>query len=165
MKKTFSTILLVFALLFYFKPIAQNTVTKEDLKTLIGEWTGSLTYIDYRSNKPYTMPANLRVEAGKNDFQLLLFNIYPNEPKANDRSKIKISKNGDKLDNHPVKSREELTDGQIQLTTEYAGKDNNKNALIRNIYIIGERQFVIRKEVKFENSDDWLMRNEFNYKR
>lgn len=165
MNKTVSIIIFIIALLFSFENYSQNTVTKDDLKVLFGEWTGTLTYIDYSSNKPYTMPANLIVEQGKNENQILLINNYPNEPKANSKDKIKISKNGELLDNKKVNSKEKLSDGQIQIITEYSGKDNNKNAFIRNIYIIGEKQFVIRKEVKFENSDEWLMRNEYNYNR
>ncbi len=77
--------------------------------------------------------------------------------------KIKVSKNGELLNNHKVKSKQKLSNGQIQITTEYSGKDNNKKALIRNLYILGENQFIIRKEVKYENSDEWLKRNEFSY--
>ena len=165
MKKTVSIVIIIFALLFSIKNYSQNIVTKDDLQILHGKWTGTLTYIDYSSNKPYTMPANLIVEQGKNENQILLFNNYPNEPKANSKDKIKISKNGELLDNKKVKSKEKLADNQIQIITEYSGKDNKKKALIRNIYIIGEKQFVIRKEVKFNNSEEWIVRNKYSYNR
>ena len=165
MKKTVSIVIIIFALLFSIKNYSQNIVTKDDLQILHGKWTGTLTYIDYSSNKPYTMPANLIVEQGKNENQILLFNNYPNEPKANSKDKIKISKNGELLDNKRVKSKEKLADNQIQIITEYSGKDNKKKALIRNIYIIGEKQFVIRKEVKFNNSEEWIVRNKYSYNR
>lgn len=165
MKKTLSIVIIIFALLFSIKNYSQNIVTKDDLQILLGKWTGTLTYIDYSSNKPYTMPANLIVEQGKNENQILLFNNYPNEPKANSKDKIKISKNGELLDNKKVKSKEKLADNQIQIITEYSGKDNKKKALIRNIYIIGEKQFVIRKEVKFNNSEEWIVRNKYSYNR
>ena len=165
MKTSLTKILIVFTFLYSFSNYAQNTVTVDNLKTLLGEWTGTLTYIDYSSNEPYTMPANLNVKQGKNENHLLLFNSYPKEPKANNKDKIKISKNGDLLNNNAVKSKQKLSNGQIQITTEYSGKDNNKKALIRNVYILGENEFVIRKEVKYENSEDWLKRNEYNYTR
>ena len=165
MKKTVSIVIIIFALLFSIKNYSQNIVTKDDLQILLGKWTGTLTYIDYGSNKPYTMPANLIVEQGKNENQILLFNNYPNEPKANSKDKIKISKNGELLDNKRVKSKEKLADNQIQIITEYFGKDNKKKALIRNIYIIGEKKFVIRKEVKFNNSEEWIVRNKYSYNR
>jgi hypothetical protein len=165
MKASHIKILIVFALLFSFENYAQNTVTTDDLKPLLGKWSGTLTYIDYSSSKPYTMPANLNVKQGKNDYHFLLFNSFPNEPKANNKEKLKISKNGEVLNNHVVTSKQQISDERLQITTEYSGKDNNKQALIRNIYILGENQFVIRKEVKYINSEEWLIRNEFEYVR
>ena len=163
MKITFSKTLIVFALLFSLDTYGQNTITPDDLNVLKGEWTGNLTYIDYSSNKPFTMPANLIVKQGKNKNQLLLFISYPNEPNANSKDKIMISKNGSLLNKIEVISRKRMSNDQIQIITEYSGKDNDKNALIKNVYILGKNQFVIRKEVKFENSKDWLVRNEYEY--
>jgi len=111
------------------------------------------------------MPANLTIKQGKNKNQLSLSFIYPNEPKSNSKDKITISKNGEYLNSNVVKSKQGLSNGQIQITTEYAGKDNNKKAIIRNVYILGKKQFTIRKEVKFEDSDVWLKRSEYNFAR
>ena len=173
MKNTLTKILIGFTMLFTFASFGQNamteftekTITTKDLEIIVGEWTGSLTYIDYSSNKPYTMPANLIVKKGKNENQLLLFNIYPNEPKANGNDKIIISKNGRQLNKKELRSKQRLSNGQIQIITEYVGKDNKKKALIRNVYIFGEKQFIIRKEVQFDNTGEWIKRNEFSYKR
>ena len=173
MKNTLNQILTGFTLLLTFISFGQNamtdlsekTITTKDLEIIIGEWTGSLTYIDYSSNKPYTMPANLIVKKGKNENQLLLFNIYPNEPKANNTDKIIVSKNGRQLNKKDLSSKQRLLNGQTQIITEYIGKDNKKKASIRNIYILGEKQFIIRKEVQFENTNEWIKRNEFSYKR
>lgn len=165
MQITLTRILIVITFLFSFENYAQNTITPDDLKPLLGEWTGSLTYIDYSSNKPFTMPANLMVKQGKNENEFLLFINYPNEPNANSTDKIKISKNGSQINNNSVQSKQRLSDEKVEIITENFGKDNNKKALIRNIYILGKTQFVIRKEVKFENSDEWLMRNEYSYKK
>lgn len=173
MKITLIPILVVFTFLFSFENYAQKTtkesfeetVTPDDLKILLGDWTGTLTYIDYSSNKPFTMPANLRVEQGKNENQLLLFINYPNEPHANSKDKIMISKDGSQLNKIDIKSKERLESGQVRITTEYRAKDNNKEALIRNVYILRKEQFIIRKEVRFEDLNEWLKRNEYNYKR
>jgi len=156
-------LLFIFIVFISIYNYSQNRITPDDFNILLGDWTGTLTYIDYSSNKPYTMPANLKVKLGKNINQLSLFNIYPNEPKANNKDKLKISDNGAKLNNINVKSVERSSDGKVEIITEYSGKDNKKKALVRNVYILVENQFIIRKEVKFENSQDWLKRNEFNY--
>jgi hypothetical protein len=144
---------------------SQNKITSQELETLIGNWTGTLTYMDYSSNEPYTMPANVTVKPGKNENQLLLFNEYPNEPQANGKSKVTISKDGKAINGNNLLSKKLLDTGETEFTTESEGKDDNKKALIRNIYVVGEKSFIIRKEVKFENKDEWLMRNEFNYSR
>ncbi|MGK0386771.1 MAG: hypothetical protein ACI849_001390 [Patiriisocius sp.] len=105
MKTFVPKILIVFVLLFSFENYAQNTVKADDLKNLLDEWTGTLTYIDYSSNKPYTMAANLNVKEGRNENQFLLFNSFPNEPKANNKDKLKISKKGTLLNTYAVKSK------------------------------------------------------------
>ena len=140
-----------------------NTITPQDLEIILGDWTGTLTYMDYRSNKPYTMPANLTVEQGENENQFLLNNIYPKEPKANSQDVIMLSKSGKALNGKDIKTKQILSTGQVQITVEYKGKDNNKKALIRSIYLLSKNQFVIRKEVQFEDSDLWVKRNEYNY--
>ena len=152
-------------ILFSVQLHSQITISPTDFKSVKGAWTGSLTYIDYSTNKPYTMPANLNIGQGKNENQWGLSYIYPNEPKANSRGKIKISDQGRKLNNHKVISKQQLSDFKVQITTEHLGKDNNKKALIRNIYILSERVLIIRKEVKFEDTETWFKRNEYNFKR
>ena len=144
---------------------SQSQIFPEDLKIVIGNWEGSITYLDYQTNEPFTMPANLKVEQGKNKYKLVLKNIYPNEPKANTKNKIKIAKNGLLLNKHTVTSREESENGQIEIKTEHKGKDNNENALIRYTYVIGKNLFIIRKEVQFNEVNEWIKRSEFNYVR
>jgi hypothetical protein len=70
---------------------SQTNIRPTDLKRVIGIGKeASHTY--YKSNKPYTMPANLIVTQEKNEKSLKLKNIYPNEPRANSSDKIKITK-------------------------------------------------------------------------
>ena len=39
-----------------FKPI------QKDFEKLSGTWQGTLTYLDYSSGKPYTMPADVEIK-------------------------------------------------------------------------------------------------------
>lgn len=162
---------IIFSLLFCLlacntsKTVALQKTNPEDLDTLIGEWTGTLTYIDYRSNEPYTMPADVNIKKGKSENKFILDNIYPNEPKANNTDKLVLSKDGNKINNYPIVSSTELPDGVIQIKTEHAGKDNNQKALIQNIITISQDKFINAKYVKFENSEEWIKRSEFNYRR
>ena len=171
MNTLLKTLLLLFALFNFSLITAQESttsaedriITPEELGILFGEWTGSLTYLDYSSNTPYTMRADLRVEKGKNENQLVLFTTYPDEAGANSKGKIGISKNGSRLNKKDIQSKKRLESGQIQITTVYSGKDNRKKAMIRNIYILGTNEFIIRKDVQFENSTEWMIRNEYSY--
>jgi hypothetical protein len=152
-------------LIFPLGVYAQTSITPADLKIVMGHWEGSITYLDYSTNKPFTMPADLVVEQGKDENKLVLNNIYPDEPRANNSDKIRITKNGQLLNKHEVTSREEIESGLLQIQTEHEGKDDNKKALIRYTYIIGTDIFVIRKEVQFNKDGDWIRRSEFNYSR
>ncbi|MDH3698805.1 MAG: hypothetical protein OEQ81_09080 [Flavobacteriaceae bacterium] len=171
MKSSLPKILVVLTLLLPLINNGQQTTSEkseiilsgEDLVVLLGEWEGSLTYMDYSSNKPYSMPANVSVTPGKNINQLSLYFTYPKEPKANSKDNISITKDGKALNKKALKSNQTMPDGQVLITTDYIGKDNNKKTNIRNLYSIGKEQFVIGKEVKFGNTDKWLKRNEYSF--
>ena len=165
MKYATLIIFTVLSLLISHVSYAQNTISPDNLTMISGDWEGTLTYLDYSTNKPYTMPANVTVEQGKNAYQVQLLISYPKEPNANSKDKIKISKDGLLLNKTRVTSREVLPNKVVKITTEYEGKDNNKSALIKNVYIFGPQQFIIRKEVKFDDAADWLMRNEYTFVR
>lgn len=161
MKHIISTLFILLSLSIYSQP----QITTQDLETMVGSWEGTITYLDYRTNKPFTMAANLMVEKGKDENRLTLKNIYPDEPKANNSDRIKVTKNGTFLNGHLVTKREELDNGQIQIQTEHKGKDDHKKALIRYTYIIGNNLLIISKEVQFDGAGHWIKRSEFSYKR
>ncbi|MEO6819792.1 MAG: hypothetical protein ABI266_00785, partial [Ginsengibacter sp.] len=58
-------------------------ISMKDFGTLSGSWQGSLTYLDYSSGKPFTMPADITVRRIKKSNKFIFSNIYPNEPNAN----------------------------------------------------------------------------------
>ncbi len=85
----------VFALLAAFVgfvPQQSPRVSAEDLRKLSGaRWTGTLTYLDYRSNKPTSIPSNLTVTQAGGDENAWVFEYeYPDEPKANGKQTLKI---------------------------------------------------------------------------
>lgn len=111
------------------------------------------------------MPANLRVEQGKKPNQWLLYNEYPNEPKANNKDKLILSRDGLKLNKRAVFSKKNLPDGGLEVSTQHKGKDNNKKALIRHVFVLSNKRFIMRKEVQLEGSIAWVKRNEYSYSR
>jgi len=165
MKIYFRTILILVGLFTTVIVSAQQSLAPEELDILLGKWTGSLTYTNYSDGTPFSMPAELEVQKGKNEYQLTLFTSYPNEPSANSKGTIKISKDGSKVNKESITAIKKFDNNDLQITTEYQGKDNRKNALIKDTYIFGKSTLIIRKEVKFEGSSTWLKRNEYRYGR
>ena len=141
-----------------------SPVTVKDFKPAFGKWKGSLTYLDYSSGKPYTMPANVTINKdGNNVHQLILAFAYPDEPKANGNDTLVISNDGLQVDGAIVVSKKKNSDGTVEIITEKNGVDGNDNrkAIIRHIYIIGKKKFSNRKEVKFDSEEKFIVRNEY----
>jgi hypothetical protein len=132
-----------------------------------GNWKGTLTYLDYTSGKPYTLPVNLYMDQNAGSLTDLIFNYtYPTEPKANSKDIVKISEDGRSLNNERVV---ELVHGRDinYISTETHGQDGNdhKPATIRHVYALGKEILDIKKEVKFDGEENWILRNEYSLKR
>lgn len=85
---------------------AQETIlTAKELSLLQGNWEGTLTYLDYTSGKPYTMPANLKVQQMESTRKFLLFNVYLNETSASVDTLI-LSEDGKTLNKNKVVRQE-----------------------------------------------------------
>ncbi len=142
------------------KPVASVT----EFTPSLGFLKGTLTYLDYSSGKPFTMPVNarIRVTTGKLNGIILALD-YPQEPKANGNDTLVISKEGTLLNGAKLVSKRKLADGSLELIADKEGRDgnDNKKALLRHIYTISKTKFNNRKEVKFEGTDVWILRNEY----
>jgi len=146
---------------------AQNnfkTIPK-DFKKIEGSWQGSLTYLDYSSGKPYTMPADISIKRIYKTNKLVFSNIYPNETNANSIDTITISKDGKYIDKELVKSRRKLPNGFIEIITEELGTDGNDNkpAIFRHTYTFGKTTYKNRKDVQFTGETEWINRHEYSY--
>lgn len=138
-----------------------------DFTGLEGTWKGSLTYLDYQSGNPYTMPADLEIRRiGKTD-DFNFIHIYPDEKNANSTEVVSISKDDKTIGTGKVVSREKLADGNIRIITENKDKDGNegKEATIRQTYTLGKSSFSIRKDVLFTGDSQWIKRHEYTYMR
>lgn len=146
---------------------AQTKVTINNLKPLIGSWKGTLTYIDYSSGKPYTMPAEVEIQQIGQSTSFICSHLYPDEPKANSADTLSISDKGKTLNKEMVKRKTKLANGDLEISTEYVSIDGNDNkpATIRITYTIGTKVFKKVKEVQFEGQEKWLKRHEYSYTR
>ena len=143
-----------------------KTLSKEFTK-LSGSWKGTLTYLDYSSGKPYTMPADIEVKRIKKTNKFIFSNIYPNEKSANSIDTIVISKDGKYIDKELIKSRRKLENSDIEIVTEEFGKDGNDNkpATFRQTYTFGNTTYKKRKDVQFTGETNWINRHEYSYTR
>lgn len=153
--KSLTFILLTFASVF------QAQLSPNDFRPLFGSWKGGLTYNDYRSGKPVKIPVRITVTELKADKNaIILFYDYPEEPKENGNDTIRISADrkmiGDK-NIVAVKREHDLT----KITAERSGEDNDKPATLRYTYTISSAQFIIRKEVKYNDAENYFFRNEY----
>ena len=159
-------IVVVFHFSWAFTQMAPK-VSNKDFKSLSGEWKGKLTYLDYSSNKPFTMPAEININRIGKSNMYLLAHKYPNEPKANSYDTMIISTDGRKIDEETIISKRTLDHNTIEIETQKPGKDGNDNkpALIKHTYSIGKLNYKTTKEVQFVGETKWIKRNEFSYVR
>ncbi|MEO7394318.1 MAG: hypothetical protein ABIU11_05200 [Chitinophagaceae bacterium] len=165
MNKLYIAILIVAGFAFtQLSPV----VSVKDFKYAFGKWKGTLTYLDYSSGKPYTMPANITIgRDNTNDRQLILAFVYPDEPKANGNDTLVISKDGLQINGAAVVSKKKNSKGFLEIITEKNGVDGNDNrkAVLKHIYTISKRAFSNRKEVRFDGEENFILRNEYKMHR
>lgn len=165
--KTISTLSAI-VLFLTFTATAQKPVkiTPADLKIMEGNWVGTLTYLDYKSNQPFTMPANTSIQQSKDNPNFFLHSLgYSTEPKANQKDTLVIGNNGTTLDDYTIISYKKLAPDSIVIITQKKGIDgnDNKSALLRHTYTITTHLFTNKKEVKFVGTDKWLTRNTYSF--
>ncbi len=164
-------VLVVFILLIIGRTIsfAQHPVkiSTADFRPVLGKWEGSLTYLDYKSGTPYTMPANVEISRLAGTPDLLVKQSYPDEPEANEADTVMIAAKGTLLDGEKVVSKRKLTDGNMEIVTEIQGVDGNENkpARMRHTYTLGRNVYLVRKDVLFDDEKEWVMRHEYRYER
>lgn len=142
-------------------------VRTKDFQQLTGaQWKGTLTYLDYRANKKVSIPSNLTVTGSNENKLSWVFDYqYPDEPKANSRDTVTMSKDGKIIDGETVVERVKLAEDTVRLVTEKSGKDNDKTATFRFTYLISRKRFSIKKEVRYEGANEFFERNEYSWER
>ena len=142
-------------------------IKRNDLQILTGaQWSGTLTYLDYRSRKPVSIPVNLSVKPNAGDDRSWVFTYnYPDEPHANSEEILRLSKDGRSINGEVVLERTDLRDNTIRVVTEKKGEDDNRSASIRYTYLLNVSSFSITKEVRYEGDDKYFERNFYRWKR
>lgn len=159
--------LLIGLQLFAFVSMKEVKVKRDDLQSLTGNlWSGTLTYLDYRSKKKISIPANLTVKANGDDRWSWIFEYkYPEEPKANGDKIVTLSKDGKSINDEAVVERTRTPDGTVTFVTEKKGDDNDRPAVFRFTYSLNASKFSIRKEVRYQDENQFFERNEYSWQR
>lgn len=150
--------------------IPEPAALPSDFDTLVDHrWTGTLTYLDYTSNKHTTIRSTLRVRTDKPSSGIWSIAIgYDDEPHANAASELRLIDDGTAINSgdntERVISRAQSPEA-LEIVTEHAGTDNTKPATIRKTYRISDKSFSITKRVKFTGSSDFIQRHEYRWTR
>jgi hypothetical protein len=162
----FSAILLLCSTAF--SGMAQSVPGKKisiaDFTPLRGEWKGNLTYLDYSSNKPVTLPANTKFEM-VSDSSFDQFIYYTSEPHKNDGTRYTIKENGQLLNDMKLLTRRKNTDGSLELVFEYRGPDGNDNRMATMLQVMqfSKHELVITKKVKYDGTDQFIQRHQYRF--
>lgn len=160
-------ILLLVLICFNTLLSAQSKKPKSPLANLPGTWKGTLTYIDYGSEKPYTMPANIIIKPIASSPNYLIENIYPDEPKANSIDTFYVTSDCKMIDDCEVKTITKLKNDQVKIVAQRIGVDGNdsKKGLIKQTYLLGKTTYTIKKEVLFDGESKWMLRHKYSFKK
>ena len=137
----------------------------KDLAASTLSWQGKLTYLDYSSGKPYTMPANIKISLTENMLGYIMGYEYPNEPHANSKDTTYVNKK--LFGKDKIVEFKKATNGAFTLVTEIAGEDGNdhKKAILRHTYTLKSNNYSVVKDVKFDGTDVWIKRNEYQFEK
>lgn len=149
----------------------QIIVKNKELKNLAGNWEGELEYLDYQNDKSRTR-LKLRsfntVKDGKVS-QAIVY-IEPNGKEVKSSGAFALSPNGREIVEEKIKWT--ITKNSFDkkaktraIVYETNWKDNDRTADLRETMIIGENEFSVTKEVRYENTADFFVRNTHRYKR
>lgn len=141
---------------------AQTLLKNTDVIPVIGSWQGTLTYLDYSSNKKTTIPATVDIEqikAGVFTFS----HQFPEEPHVKWIDTMAISKDGMMFGKEKIAAKSQLADGSLEVVTEENDKDHNKAAKLRRTYNISTNSYSMRKDVQYEGATEWVNRHEYRY--
>lgn len=158
-------------LLFSSASAQKIKVENDELKNLAGDWTGELEYLDYQNDKSKTRLKlrSTNTVAGGKVSQAIVY-IEPNGKEIKSGGSFALSADGMQIVEE--KMRWTITknsfDKQTKTRTivyETKWKDNDRNADLRETMIIGENEFSVTKEVRYENTSEFFVRNTHRYTR
>lgn len=149
---------------------APAKVSMQELRAITQKWSGSLTYLDYTTKKPVTLVTTLNGMQVASQ-ELLLNFVYrePNGSQVKGADKVLLSADGSCLtwDGVPlqISSKIHLPNETLQLGLEGRGLDDKKSCLIKRTLLLNTYQFSVLKEVKYDSTTVFMIRNKYKFQR
>jgi len=140
-------------------------IKPSSLSGLYGYWKGALTYLDYGTGKPFTMPAELAIYPIKN--ALVIQTTYPEEPQANNNDTVFIADEDTMFMGSKIISFTKDSSGNFEIITQTNGIDGNDNkpALLRKKYSVQKDIYKVQKNIQFTGTDNWIVRHTYKFRR
>ncbi|MFP4846221.1 hypothetical protein [Winogradskyella sp. PE311] len=140
---------------------AQDTIKLTDFEDFNNtSWTGTLTYKDYQSGKLSHVETTMQV---KIEGEKIIYNVqFTYEPNKNNKSSVKIKKNGTYYGNEKVEQNT-LENGTRTVVTSYKGKDNGKKATMYITRQFNNKIYKETKEVQITGSNERFVRNTYEF--
>ena len=143
-------------------------IQSTDFDPLAGPvWSGTLTYLDYTSNKSTTIRSTLLVKSISPGVWTWATG-YNDEPDANSSSDVRVIEKGAAIQSGDTVERvvSRVRRGEnVTITTQHDSTDNNRPATIQRVYVISPGRFSIRKLVKVEGESEFFERHVYNWSR
>lgn len=162
----------ILLLLISFSMMRQTpTISSNDLQEIAGQWTGTLSYTDYKDDATtYTLKCQMTTTWKGNTGLFKLGFTEPNGTMVYDKVKLKRLKQGQmvKFDGQKYlveQFTKEESPGHWNLVMSCTGKDNNRNANIKQFMSITKTSLSVRKEVNYEGTANFFTRNEYAFER
>ena len=142
-------------------------LTTDHLMVIEGEWSGTLTYLNYSDDKTMvTLPMEMKATNAGKAIDLAMSFTEPGGGVEKRTDRIKLKKNrmffsGDwDLGKATVQS---LTTWEVEMSQE--GMDNRLKADIVQVMKITDSDILITKKVRYRSEPEYFIRNEYKLKR
>ena len=164
--KTFGSLAFIFSFFLFSNTVSGQQETDfsiEDFKFLNGLYSGTLTYKDYSSDKivPLQLVCNTYFKGDQ-----VIQKILINENFENYSQEYKYKIKDGSIDGFEVISNQ-IGKTNLKIIATQKGKDGNQNrpCTFKYTFDASEQEYTITKEVKFDDEQDYFIRNQYHFKR
>lgn len=172
MNRLFSSVIAFLILLSCsFVTAAQVKVNAKELNDLAGNWEGNLEYLDYQDEKS-KITLKLRAIVGVVNGKVSQQTVYiePNGKEVKGGGSYALSTDGTRILEEKMMwtITKNTFDKRSKIRTivyQTKWKDNDRNADLRETLLIGANEFSVTKEVRYENTSKFFVRNSHTYQR